>query len=275
MISAISHLKKLGFSEYEARAYTALLGESPLTAYEIAKNSGIPTSKVYEVLRKLEVRHIIQTIHGERSKMFVPVPPEEFVQKFKLALDDHLHAVRNELKDLKGGMDTSYTWHMKNYNDLILKAKRMIQTSQTSLLCMFWPAELELLHDSMREAGERGIRIAMVHYGASGARIGQVYNHPVENSIYAERRVRGVTLIADSREAIIGSIRGDTAQGIWSMHESFVMMAEDYIRHDIYMIKTIKRFDPYLKRSFGEGYEMLTDLYHDDDINPKNTINPL
>lgn len=274
MISAISHLRKLGFSEYEARAYTALLGESPLTAYEIAKNSGIPTSKVYEVLRKLEVRHIIQAIHGERSKMFVPVPPEEFVQKFKLALDDHLHAVSNELKDLRGGMDTSYTWHMKHYNDLMLKIRRMIQTSQTSLLCMFWPAELDPVSDAMRAAEDRGIRIAMVHYGSSGTRIGQMYYHPVDNTIYAERRVRGVTVIADSKEAIIGNIRGERAQGIWSMHESFVMMAEDYLRHDIYMIKTIKRFDPYLRKSFGDRYEMLTDVYHDDDINPTNAMNP-
>ena len=47
MKSAILRLTQLGFSEYEARTYTALLKENPLTAYEIAKFSEIPTSKIY------------------------------------------------------------------------------------------------------------------------------------------------------------------------------------------------------------------------------------
>jgi len=79
MDNAVRKLTQLGLSEYEAKAYMALLRENPLTAYEIAKNSGIPTSKIYEVIRKLENRRTIQVIHGERSKVFVPLPPEEFV----------------------------------------------------------------------------------------------------------------------------------------------------------------------------------------------------
>ena len=43
MDTAISKLARLGFTNYEAKAYTALLKENPLTAYEIAKNSGIPS----------------------------------------------------------------------------------------------------------------------------------------------------------------------------------------------------------------------------------------
>ena len=44
MQTAIFKLKQLGFSEYEAKAYTALVNEHPLTAYEISKNTGIPSS---------------------------------------------------------------------------------------------------------------------------------------------------------------------------------------------------------------------------------------
>ncbi|MFF2857390.1 helix-turn-helix domain-containing protein, partial [Peribacillus sp. NPDC058002] len=35
-------LKNLNFTEYEAKAYLALLEESPLTGYAVAKNSGVP-----------------------------------------------------------------------------------------------------------------------------------------------------------------------------------------------------------------------------------------
>ena len=47
-------LQKLGFGEYEARAYVALLQNRPLNGYELAKASGLPRANVYSVLQKLE-----------------------------------------------------------------------------------------------------------------------------------------------------------------------------------------------------------------------------
>lgn len=38
-------LKNLNFTEYESKAYLALLQESPLTGYAVAKKSGVPVLK--------------------------------------------------------------------------------------------------------------------------------------------------------------------------------------------------------------------------------------
>jgi sugar-specific transcriptional regulator TrmB len=245
MKTALSKLTKLGFSEYEAKAYIALLKENPLTAYEIAKISGIPTSKVYEVIKKLENRETIQAIHGERSKVFIPLPAEEFIQG--------------------AGMDTSYTWHIKDYDGLIHKAKRMAATARHSVLLSLWPPEMKLLAESLREAEGRGIKIAVVHYGPAHVKAGQMYTHPVEDNIYSEWGVRGFTLVADSKEALNGTIVSTKTEAIWSMNEGFVIMAEGYVRHDIYQMKTVKRFSPFLKRMFGERFEKLRDVYNDAD----------
>jgi HTH-type transcriptional regulator, sugar sensing transcriptional regulator len=43
----VQRLQALGFSQYEARAYCALLQKSPANGHEVAKLAGIPTSKVY------------------------------------------------------------------------------------------------------------------------------------------------------------------------------------------------------------------------------------
>ena len=48
--NSIERLMDLGFSEYEARTYPALLAIQPATAYEIAREAGIPTSKIYQVI---------------------------------------------------------------------------------------------------------------------------------------------------------------------------------------------------------------------------------
>lgn len=266
MKAAIIKLSQLGFSEYEAKAYIALLKEHPLTAYEIAKKSGIPTSKIYEVIRKLENRHTIQSIHGERSKIFIPMPPEEFIQGFRSTIEDNLQAVKDELKDIKTGMDTSYTWHIKEYDGLIHKARRMLDTARSSILLSIWPPEINLLSESLYSAEERGVKIAVVHYGAASVKIKQLYIHPIEDTVFTDKGVRGLSMVVDSKEALNGIIVSNKAEAIWSMNEGFLIMADGYIRHDIYQMKTMKRLNPLLKKIFGERYEKLRDVYTDENL---------
>jgi sugar-specific transcriptional regulator TrmB len=266
MKAAINRLSKLGFSEYEAKAYIALLKEHPLTAYEIAKKSGIPTSKIYEVIRKLENRRTIQPIHGERSRIFIPLSPEEFIQGFRSTIEDNLQAVKEELKDIKSGMDTSYTWHIKEYDGLIHKAKRMLDTARSSVLLSIWPPEIKLLSVLLYKAEERGVKIAAVHYGAADVKLKQLYIHPVEDTVYLEKGVRGFSMVVDSKEALNGIIVRNKTDAIWSMNEGFLIMADGYIRHDIYQMKTMKRLNPLLKKMFGERYEKLRDVYRDENV---------
>ena len=264
MQTAILKLKELGFSEYEAKAYTALVNENPLTAYEISKNTGIPSSKVYEVIRKLEFKHMIQAVHGERSKIFIPVPPDEFVQNFRSSIDNNLHAVQTNLNNFRAGMNVNYTWHIKDYDALLLKSQRMIETSRESILLLTWHEEMSALFDDLNKAAQRDVKIGVIHYGKTDYKIVQLYIHPVEDTIYANRGIRGFTIVADSQEAINGKLVEKKTEAIWSMNEGFVNMAEDYIRHDIYLMKIMKRFDPVLRKKFGDRYERLRNVFMDD-----------
>ena len=53
--------ENLGLSTYEAKAYFALLSESPLTGYKLSKNSGVPRSRIYETIEKLASKGLILT----------------------------------------------------------------------------------------------------------------------------------------------------------------------------------------------------------------------
>ncbi len=266
MKTAILKLTRLGLSEYEAKAYVSLLRESPLTAYEIAKKSTVPSSKIYEVIKRLETRHMVQSIHAERTRMFIPTPPEEFIERFRAVVEDNLKAVKYELGSFRSGIDTSYTWHIKDYDNLILRVKRMLDTSKEVVLLSVWPEEIEVLTGPLREAESRGVKIAIIHYGATNIRIGQVYRHPVEDTTFALKKVRGFSLVVDSKEALTGKIDGHEPEAVWSMNEGFVMMAEDHIKHDIYVMKIVSRFDPLLKKRFGFRYEGLRNVFRDEDI---------
>ncbi|HFM9352046.1 TPA: helix-turn-helix domain-containing protein, partial [Enterococcus faecium] len=59
METIIQIMKKYDFSEMETRVYTTLLEKGNLTGYEVSKISGVPRSKVYNILEKLLKKNLI------------------------------------------------------------------------------------------------------------------------------------------------------------------------------------------------------------------------
>ena len=74
----IRSLQELGFSEYEAKCYIALLSEQSQTGYSVARASGVPRSKVYEVLEGMVDRGVVIANHGEPTQ-YAPLSPQELI----------------------------------------------------------------------------------------------------------------------------------------------------------------------------------------------------
>ena len=55
----LGDLRRLGFTESEARVYVALIGRSPATAYEISNRSGVPRPNTYSILKTLAAKHAV------------------------------------------------------------------------------------------------------------------------------------------------------------------------------------------------------------------------
>ena len=58
---------------------------------------------------------------------------------------------------------------------------------------------------------------------------------------------------------------GEDSEGAWSRNHAFVTLAEDYVKHDIYIMKIVERLDPELQRLFGPRYEKLRDVWNDEE----------
>jgi sugar-specific transcriptional regulator TrmB len=145
----------------------------------------------------------------------------------------------------------------------------MIDEAEKTLLISIWPEENEILATKLAKAMKLGIKSAIVHFGPVDAPLGQIFPHPIEDTIYAEKGGRGLVIVADSQEVLFGKIdaRNDV-QGANSMNEGFVAIAEDYIKHDIYIMKIVKRFDQLLIERFGTNYQLLRDVFNDQEVEP-------
>lgn len=269
----IRNLMYTGLSEYEARAYLALLGKNPVTAYELAREAGIPTSKVYEVVSRLEAKGMVGVVGGEPGKKtYVPMDPREFLRDHRTMIEHTFAVLETGLTSIRRPPEVSYIWNLSEYAGLMERAVKMIESAEGTLLGSLWPDESGALEQAMEDAALRGVRIARVFYGRVGSvasKAGQVHLHPIHETVYHEKGGRGLLLVADSREALMATISESEGggpkrvEGAISTSRGFVTLAEDYIKHDIYMMKVVKRFDPQLKACFGVRYEYLRDVFSD------------
>lgn len=78
MEQMLQTLINCGFSDYEARVYSALLPKRTLTPTEISVLSGVPRGKIYEVLEKLSYAGFCTQVDGNRKKYRATNPRDSF-----------------------------------------------------------------------------------------------------------------------------------------------------------------------------------------------------
>jgi HTH-type transcriptional regulator, sugar sensing transcriptional regulator len=264
----IESMKNLGFSEYEARAYLCLLKIQPATAYEIAQASGIPSSKVYEIIARLVDKQVFMP-DGEdaRKRKYMALLPDEFVERQKSHFGKTFAVLEKELPSLQNEKPVSFIWNIGDYDLLIEKAERMIENAGNSLLLSSWKTERDHLEPYLEKAQSRDVNIAAIHFGKRQHGAGALFHHPIEDTIYREKGGRGLVIVRDSHEALVGTIdENGMAHGAFSVNPGFVTLAEDYIKHDIYIMKIVARFDPMLIETFGKNYSYLRNIFEDKDI---------
>ncbi|MFC4544077.1 TrmB family transcriptional regulator [Halosolutus amylolyticus] len=88
----MASLRDLGLSEYEARAYRALLNTGPTTAKELSRASDVPMGRIYDVLNSIEQYNLVRSQTASRPKKYVAVEPST-------ALDRLLDDKKRELEE--------------------------------------------------------------------------------------------------------------------------------------------------------------------------------
>ncbi len=97
--SIVEGLKKLGLTEYEAKAYAALVGLGEATAREIHEASKVPRTRIYDILRGLAEKGFLEFIQGSPTYYRV-VEPERVMERLREDLLEAIDLSERELKSL-------------------------------------------------------------------------------------------------------------------------------------------------------------------------------
>ncbi len=238
----------LGFSSYEARAYISLLKHNPVTGYELAKNSGIPPSKIYEVIGKLLERSVISPLSGKPTK-YIPQDSKVFLKNLRSNFHETIGYLEKYLPTL-GSSSFDYVFNVNSMHDFMSKAKDLIANAKSEIMLLSWDRELSELLRVMPKS--KKIKIAIIQFGSMAIDVGIVYNHGIEKVLEHEKGGRLFTLVTDAISLLQGIIsESGQVRGIHTSHPSLVEMGIDHMKHEIYTTKMYDRFTEEMDRKFG------------------------
>ncbi|HLY67333.1 MAG TPA: helix-turn-helix domain-containing protein, partial [Chloroflexota bacterium] len=210
----LEQLNRLGFSPPEGRAYLALLGKSPATGYEVAKNSGLSRGQVYETLGRLEGAGAVQrSLDGK----YVAVPFREFAH-------DKLATVREAIKEVEQALPRLSETRgeaaliVYGYSNLVLRALEIVHGAARNVFLACFPPELEKLADELTAAKARGVDINVLSYGDCDIEGLDVVQHHGIFVVRTGNGGRSFHLVADRHAGMMGVVREleEDTSALWS-----------------------------------------------------------
>ncbi|AGB05417.1 putative transcriptional regulator [Aciduliprofundum sp. MAR08-339] len=194
----VSTLQKLGLSQYEIRAFLALLMLGVGSADVIAKNADIPRTSAYKVLDSLEEKGFVISSKG-RPKMYKPEDLEVIRRNIMNEIDElfkKLEFVESIFME-KGEPQLVYTIYgtdkvMKKIAEMIDMAEREIIISTPKI------SEIRRkLEKNIERAINRGVKIIVVTQPNQRA--------PPGTQVYRKTGLMATDIVCDNKRALLAS----------------------------------------------------------------------
>lgn len=262
---ALAVLQDLHFTEYEAKVYLTLLEKSPLTGYAVSLNSGVPRSKVYEVLGGLVERGEVLVSH-ESPAQYTPLSPEDLLSRRKRIADASFKKADKALKRYSAAeRNRDNIWNISGREAIFERVRDALHRAERRALLEIWPKDAGELAEALRETSERGVEIIIVAYGDMHLDYARVLPHDASDEVTAGHGGRWVILSVDDREVVAGTVSlGEDSRAAWTRHPALVIPITEIIIHDLHIMEIMAKHRNIIEESFGPSLLHLRRRYHVD-----------
>jgi HTH-type transcriptional regulator, sugar sensing transcriptional regulator len=242
-------LEKIGMTSYEIRTYSSLLKAGELTASDLSQKSGVPYSKIYEVLGSLEEKGWIGSDDSRPTKYFAKSPsPALEATKQKAAADfkENETVILRELVPLyekSGVSERPDIWVLSGIMNIASKILEMVENCRSEVLIAIPKASDALVKQALpklRQLHDRGVSITIL----MSAEMEKEYLKAISRvaSVKVKKGLFGGGIISDKRYVVIllGPLNTDTeseAVAIWADHAGLAGFAREYFE---YLLKDAK-----------------------------------
>lgn len=251
-IEILKILQNLNFTEYEGKAYLALLEKAPLTGYAVSLNSGVPRSKIYQVLGGMVSRGDI-IISQEDTPLYFPLSPNELIEQRKRRTEQTYKEAEEALEQyISSSCNRENIWNISGHEMIINRLKEAVKTAKHRILIEIWKEDADELYEELKEASQRGVKVYIVAYGDIAYDFADIYQHDSSKRITEDFGGRWIIFSMDDQEIVAGIVSlGDESRAAWTSHPGLVIPITEVIIHDLYIKEIVNEFQTELEKKFG------------------------
>jgi sugar-specific transcriptional regulator TrmB len=246
-------LEKVGLTSYEIKTYASLLKTGQINASDLSQKSGVPYSKIYEVLGTLEEKGWIGSDDSRPTQYFAKSPAtaiQSTKQFFETDFQNNGDIIIKELTPLyeqSGTSERPDIWIISGVINIATKILEMVDSCRTEVLVAIPKVaetvakealpKLRLLHD-------RGVDITIL--------VSEDVDTDTLKSLSRVAKVKvkkglfGGGIISDKRYVVLllGEELGTTgtkdAVAIWADHSGLAGFAREYFEYLLKESKDVK-----------------------------------
>jgi sugar-specific transcriptional regulator TrmB len=157
---------RFNLGEYEIEAYLAVLEHGQLTASEIADRTDIPQPRVYDTVRSLSDRGLVE-LRESRPMKVVAVDPDDAFGSIQSSLDELVTEL--EARYTAPARDTEAVTLVKSRSTILRYIEEIIETAEYELVLSLTPDLLRRFRDDLATQIDDGVSIDLLVTPASRA----------------------------------------------------------------------------------------------------------
>jgi HTH-type transcriptional regulator, sugar sensing transcriptional regulator len=244
-------LEKIGLTSYEIKSFSKLLRSGEITASDLSQKSGVPYSKIYEVLGSLEEKGWIGSDDSRPTKYFAKSPStgiESTKQKMDNDFLQNQSIILNELVPLyekSGTSEKPDIWVLSGTMNITTKILELVENCKSEVMITLPEAGIELVKQSLpklRALHDKGVKITIL----TSDKIDQESITSIKRvaEIKIKKGLFGGGIISDKRYVVIllgPEVAGENSSeviAIWADHIGLAGFARQYFE---YLLKDSKK----------------------------------
>jgi len=238
-------MENLGLTGYEIKVYLSLLEGGPTIASEISKISGVPYSKIYEVVNSLEEKGWLES-SSSRPQKFFPKSPQNALAAMRIRMEneikDNENLIMSELVPIfqkRGIKERPEIWVVRGIHNIIGKVSEILLDCQAELLIAL-PEVAENIakpaQPMLRTLYEKGVNISVLASGRTSSDTVRAISRIAQ--VRVKDHMFGGGVIGDSRQVMLllgegGNVESNGFEpiAIWAEHSGLAGLAKDYFEY--------------------------------------------
>lgn len=235
-------LQRFGFTQYESKAYQALVRSGSSNASSISKLSGVPRARIYDTLESLAKQGIVMTEENtEGLKIYTCLPVCVFLEKIRNDWLSDFSFAEKELKMIENQEEKQDTYisTLKGKDNILAFCRILIRRAKKQVILSIWDTMYNELLPDLQQAVQNGRRMRGITFEVSQPLDG-LYPHRLNDYMSSLRSENWFILSVDSCELLYGHSAERDSNAFYTDDSVHIYLLEDYIWHDVLVNRLVK-----------------------------------